>query len=157
MVFKLIRILTLWTAVFFTDKIFQDKFINQVYYDIQNENSDRRYPNLHHFIWVVILIDMVLFGLILLASFSAAMFVEKTSMNSMFVIDTQLLRLIFIDFLMSIIVIFVLGYILADTIQKMHQLRFKDVGIRGIRAYSTLIIFVNIVVMLIPYYKIANS
>jgi hypothetical protein len=156
---KLVRILTLWISIYFTEKIFQDKFVQQVYYGKSTSTDEKiRPPDIRYFMGVVLLIDAVAYGLFLCMLFSVSRYVIASSIcGQVFTIDNSIFLGVLGDYIASSTILIILGVLLSNTIQNEKHLRYNDLGVRGIRAFSELILFLSIIVTLIPYYQLFSN
>ncbi len=154
-ILKLARVLTLWISVYFTQKIYQDKFVQSVYYNKGSSNKvTKQPPNIQYFIFVVMLIDLITYGLLLLTIFSSSHYIiATTEMGSVFTVDGQVAKTVIIDYAISSVIILLIGVLLSRTIRNQRHLRYNDLGVRGIRAFSELILMIAIIITLLPFYR----
>jgi len=154
---KLVRILTLWISIYFAEKIFQDKFIQRVYYGPSSSTTEKKPPDIRYFMCVAILIDTIVYGLFIMVVLSISQYVILSSeRGAVFTIDKTIILGVVGDYVTSSVILILLGVFLSTTIQNQKHLRYNDLGVRGIRAYSELVLLVSIIVTLIPYYRLFN-
>ena len=144
---KVARIMVLWIALYLMDKVFQDAFVQQTLV------NDKDPPDLRWLVPCALLIDTVAIGaMCVVLLLLRAMFQEG---GRTFVIDKALVRLVAFDFACSSALILALGVALAHVAQDATLLRYRDVGLRGIRAFSELVLMLAMVVIPIPFYTLA--
>lgn len=141
-VVKLVRFMVIWVALFVTEKVYQDMYVSTVLI------QDTAPPDLRPVVVYALLVDFVFFAFILmLISLLRAQNPAKT-----YAIDGTLIVLLVVDYLVSVLVLLVIGLGVASVVQDRNILRYRDDGLRSIRALGTLVLYASLVVLAIPYY-----
>lgn len=152
---KLLHILIISLAVYFGSKIVQSKYIDNAYLkDTITPKSTPNLMNLTYTCWAVNLIFMIMITvfLLILANYIGSRPAQK---NGSFLSLNISTILIFIkDFIVSIILMLVIGVLIANALQKSKCSRYKDMGLRCIRSFSEILMMVWFVIAAIPYYKL---
>ncbi len=143
---KVARVMVIWIALYLMDKVFQDAFVQRVLAD------DGEPPDMRWLVPCALLLDAAAIGSILvILSLLYAMFKRP---DNTFVIDSHLMAALVKDYAISTAVILAVGVAVAHVAQSRRLLRYEDVGIRGIRAYSELVLMLTMVVIPIPFYRL---
>ena len=145
---KVFRAMTLWMAIYFATKIYQDRFMHRMY----TQNGRKGPPDLRTFVVVVLAMDAIFFGL--LFGMFALMCIYTTSRGSTFAFDGEVMRILANEYLITDVVLLGIGISLAGTVQNERLLRYKDMGLRGIRAFGDLLFLSSIIVISVPVYRI---
>lgn len=141
-VVKLVRFLILWVALFVTEKVYQDMYVSTVLI------RDSAPPDLRPVVVYALLVDFVFFAFILmLVSLLRAQNPSKT-----YAIDGNLVTMLVVDYLASTVAIGIVGFGIASVVQDKTILRYRDDGLRSIRALGTLLLYASLLLMAIPYY-----
>jgi hypothetical protein len=171
-VFKLFEYGSVWAATLFTEKLFSNNYMNQVY--TQNKTAPTLYRMLGTFIGLNILFTAVLLTFALLVyllvnkiwkdsyksiaeSSIIKTFLEfiKNPSKEIFKLDSYLM-LFLIDYLLFLTVMTVVLAILIYYMQKKKFFRYQTEGLRAIRALKELTLTLASVFILIPYFEVAN-
>jgi hypothetical protein len=145
-IFKALRIALFYVSLMLATKIFEEMYMKVVY----TENKDP--PSLFTFVFIFLAFDFG-FCLFIYVILLLIKYIFYTP-NSTFIIDTQLLIKILIDYIISTLLIFILSLIICNIIQKKKYFRYKLEGPRAIRACHELLFGCSIVIFLIPYFLI---
>jgi hypothetical protein len=143
--FKFVRAMVFWIVLYVTEKFYQDAYVQRVLVE------DHKPPKLMGLVGVALgaeLAIMLMLGVILLLVKGK----YKTRANT-FVLDDALLRCIAVDYALSTVVIGVICVLLARAAESNRLFRYKDDGLRGIRALCNLVLYVSFVVLVMPFYK----
>lgn len=138
-VFKLVRIMILWIALYFVDRAYQAAFLNRVMIE------DRPPPPLWSVMAAALAIEaafalMVIGGLALLRA-------RFKRPDNTFVLDGPVISALLADYLASTVVLLALGTALGAVAQSRRHLRYKEDGMRGIRALCAALLLVSVVVI----------
>ena len=68
-------------------------------------------------------------------------------------IDNKFIKKLLTDYVLSTVMLTVIGYILANTIMHKKFFKYKYEGLRAIRAYQEILFNIGIPLLLIPYYQ----
>jgi hypothetical protein len=143
---KLARAMMLWIALFFAEKVYQDTYVTAVYL-----NSDPP-PSLLPIVPMTIAIELVGLSLIFL-SLVLLMKWFKSPSNT-FIVDQRMLRLLFVDYVISLMMLLGVGMTFAYVVQSGAMLRYHEDGLRGIRALCGLLLPLFGVVIGIPFFAL---
>lgn len=142
---KLVRFMVLWVALFVTEKVYQDSYVSSVLI------RDKPPPDLRPLVMYALIVDFVVFGFILmLITLLRAQNPSKT-----YVLDGYLVNALCIDYIASTLVIALIGTGLAIVVQDQAILRYRDDGLRSIRALGTLLLYCSMLTIDIPYFLLA--
>jgi type IV secretory pathway VirB6-like protein len=144
-VVKVARVMVLWIALYMMDKVYQDAFVQRVLAD--NEEP----PDLRWLVPCALLIDVIAMGAMLAITMLVCAMFKKPS--NTFVIDAHVIACMCKDYAYSTAVILAVGVAVAHVAQSRKLLRYQDLGMRGIRAYSELVLMLAMVVVPIPFYR----
>ena len=140
---RLVRIMVLWIALYFVDRAFQESYVQRVLVE------DRRKPPR---LWTIAAAALAIEGVVLLL-LSAILFLLhsrfKTAENA-FVIDGPLLRRLGADYAVTTGIILSLGTAMGVVSADPKNFRYRDDGMRGIRAMCTMLLLVAVAVLLVP-------
>ena len=73
--------------------------------------------------------------------------------HNTFFLDSALMGVVAMDYVITTVALLSIGVALGRTAQR-SPLRYKDDGLRGIRALGTMMLSVSFVVIAIPFYKV---
>jgi uncharacterized membrane protein YhaH (DUF805 family) len=157
---KLFHILFLWVSFFVNEKIALDDFITKMYIenDVDGNTADRGGdgpssavpPPLWRIPLRVFISDVLAIAVIMTAvTLFARRFIDQPVVGGQ-----KLLMLLFADILIAYVLAFAVSVLLAFISQSQSCCRYKDDGIRGIRAYSFTALAVSMIICLPPYFLI---
>lgn len=142
---KLVRFMVLWVAIFITEKVYQDTYVSSVLV------RDGTPPDLRPVVIYALLADFVFFAFtLMLISLLRAQNPSKT-----YAIDRNLITILVIDYVISVIVLSIIGLGVATVVQDREILRYRDDGLRSIRALGTLLLYAALIALVIPYFILA--
>lgn len=138
-VFKLIRFLILWIALYFVDRAFQAAYLTRVMVE------DRPPPPLWSVMAAALMIEaafalMVIGGLALLRG-------RFKRPDNTFVLDGPMISALLADYFATTAVLLALGTALGAVAQSRRHLRYGEDGMRGIRALCAALLLVSAVVI----------
>lgn len=139
---KLVRFLVLWIALFVTEKVYQDAYVSTVLV------LDRPPPDLRPVVVYALLVDFVFFTFTMLV----IQLLRAQNPGSRYAIDSNLVTLLIVDYIASTLVLGVVGWSVSSVVQNRDVLRYKDDGLRSIRALGTLLLYGALVTISVPYY-----
>ena len=144
---KLIHSLFIWSAFFVSEKIALDEYISVMYID-NDGTSEIKPPALWRIPLRVFIADIVVIALIMTMIYLVvARMIEEPIVGG-----SKLLFMIFVDLAISYSISFIVAIALSRVSQNQTCCRFKDDGLRGIRAYCFTALCVTLVICLPPYY-----
>lgn len=141
---KLLRFSVIWISLFVVEKVYQDAYVSKVLI------RDGEPPDLRPIVLYTLLVDFVfsVFVLVIVALLNAQ------NQGPTYAIDSVLAQALIVDYVSSTSVMAALGWGVATVVQDKKLLRYKDDGLRSIRALGTLILYGSLVTLLLPYYKL---
>lgn len=146
---KVLRGLLLWAALGLAKSIFMPYYNTAVY---ANNKSP---PHPLYFVLVFLGIDLALnIGIILILMLLRHIF-QYT--DSGFPIDQHVMHAIWTDYVLSMLLIAVLAMVIAAVIRRKKYFRYRFEGDRGIRAMSSMILWVSVAVLLIPFFRFMDG
>lgn len=153
--FKILHIAVAWIAVFIADKMFQMHFVQKMYLDDSANRAQRPAPDLQYFVLLVLLINFLIMILVAVLLLSVSMFLNRNETAGTF--DSSLLRLMLFDYLVSVLSATLIGVMTAAAVQKNEKLVFRDMGLRGIRAFADIFLLCTIVMVAVPFYRMVRQ
>lgn len=141
-VFKLMRMGLTYAALLiarnFTSQIYMDKVL------VNDENP----PHLHNFVYLYTIIDIAtsFIAMLVIYTFNAVFGLNMVT-SSMNIFSSYLLP----DTLMSILLSYFIGMVVANKIYNKKYFLYKDDGLRGIRALTEIMMSVNAILGFIPF------
>jgi len=146
---KLYRMMVLWLVVAGIKDYYADAFVRSVY--IHGASSP---PSLLTFVPVVMGIEGAAFALPMLTAY--IMYYRYKSYDNAFVIDYVTLRRAIVDYVVSTTVIVLVGLVITSVVQSRSLFRYKDDGVRGIRAAGDAFLLSAFVLLLPPYFLLVS-
>lgn len=143
---KLVRFLMLWIALFVTEKVYQDAYVSSVLI------RDRTPPDLRPVVVYALLVDFVFFTFMLFV----IQLLRAQDRGRTYAIDGYLVSALVVDYVGSTIVLGIVGWGVATVVQDREILRYRDDGLRSIRALGTLLLYGALVTLLVPYYLLLS-
>lgn len=145
---KLARFLFVWASLQFSERMFQLWYAKAVYGD----NAEPPHPvkMLLLAVGIEALLNLVMVAILLLlrAMFSAN--------NTRFPINSLFLKAYAVDYLCSTVVLFVISALIAEVMRKKKYFRYRYEGDRGIRALRTMVFYIAMIVILLPFFRISS-
>jgi hypothetical protein len=158
-VVKVLRVLVLWVALYVVDKAYQDAYVQRVLVGADPPQDPQARPKgtqaPPNLAWAVplALLGEGAFCLLLLVVLSLLKARYKHPANT-YVIDGDMLALLVADYAATTSALLVLGPLLAVVVQSRRLFRYRDDGLRGIRAYCGLMLVVSALVLALPLYAV---
>jgi hypothetical protein len=143
---KVVRAMVFWVALYVVEKAYQDAYVQHTLLE------DGTPPDLRWLTAAAIGIDIVITGILAVITFLIKK-LFKTPSNT-FILDNGTMRIIGIDYACSTAVILAMGTLLSQSAQSAQLFRYRDNGVRGIRAFCNMLLYVSFVGMAIPYYRL---
>ena len=143
---KFYRLMSMWVVIYVMEKIYLQRYLQKVYIE------DTTPPNLWHFVLMCSLVESVIFGAAMLVMF---MLSQKYGGGTGFVIDKVLIYSIGVDYIFTTWIFVVAGLGISSVIQNCKLLRYSHDGMRGIRAYATIVFYIFILITTLPFNEIA--
>lgn len=146
-VLKLLQFGLLVGAIFLTEKIFSNMYMERVYAN----NGDP--PDLMIMLAICIAIYTAFTLFLATVLFLIHLIVEKHGIRN-FVINVDLIKKYLIDYAASTLLLFILLSIICSYMQSKKYFRYKTEGLRAIRAFGDIIMSIAPVVFLVPYFAL---
>lgn len=134
--------------MYLVEKVYLDRYLNNVFIE------DKKPVSLMSYIVVCMAIENFAFLALLLVLY-LMMRKFKGPTNS-FSIDGPLLMALIVDYVLSTVLIIVIGAAISSVVQDGRLFRYSHDGLRGIRACADILVKVSIIVLLIPLYLLAQ-
>jgi hypothetical protein len=145
-VLKIIHYGMLVGALYLTEKIFSQMYMQEVYAN----NKDP--PSLITMYGIFLGLDIG-FVIFLLTVMFLLMYIFKGRANN-FIINPDLIKSFCVDFLMFTVILGLVMIILGSFMQMKKYFRYKTEGLRAIRAYKDISLTVGAVLLVIPFFSI---
>jgi hypothetical protein len=136
--FKVVRIMLLWIALYFVDRAYQSAYVQRVLVDGKDPRCD---------LWTLVLAALAIEAVVLGLLLGLLMLVKARfkSDDNTFVLDGALMRRLLVGYASSTAVVATLGAALGVAVQDARNFRYKEDGLRGIRALSVMLLLVSTV------------
>lgn len=145
---RIVRIMVLWIILYFVDRAFQAVYIESV---MSKEGGDADTPvtQLNPRLWSMMLVVLAVEAVVFFALYLVLAALKKRfkAPNNAFVIDDALMRRILMQYLSTVAFLAPLGIMIGYTMQSCAELRYRDDGLRGIRALAVLLLILCIIVV----------
>jgi hypothetical protein len=151
---KVARIMVIWIALYAIDKVWQDAFVQSL---VENEASgaeDRPPPAMWPIIVLALGAEAVFMMVVILCLVLVG--VMYGGPKSTYALDAPLLRLVGIDYVLSTAVLIGIGVLVARVAQDGKIFRFRDDGMRGIRATCSMLLSIAAVVIALPLFALVT-
>jgi len=142
---KAARIGSVWVALLFAERYFQLSYAKLVY----GENKDPPHPA--RMVGVFVMLD-VLINLCILAVLFMVRALYKSQPR--FPIDMVFIGGYLLDYVCTMVVILLLGVVIGDVIHKKKYFRYRYEGDRGVRALKTMLFYISIIVIVVPFFRL---
>lgn len=132
--------MVLWVILYFVERAYQAMYIENVM--SKDGNHEMRVMELKPRLWSMILVVLAIeavFMLVVLLILAAISKRFKTP-NNTFVIDGAFLKRLTVQYLSTLALLIPLGTSFGYVMQSCKDLRYRDDGLRGIRALSVLLL-----------------
>ncbi len=145
-VLKFSRVATLLLSIYVAQHVFLERYIHDVY------TAEKPPPSLFNILLFALSIDACL-QLIVITLIVIASVMLKTPKNS-FVLDDVFLTMLLKEYVLSTILMIILGSIIAWIMGKKRYFGYRTDGIRVVKAYNAVLLGVLIAVAIIPCFKL---
>jgi hypothetical protein len=140
---KFARLLVILGSLNLASKSFQTRYVTRVFVDNSNP------PSLYFFMFTYLAIELVFMLLI----FAIVYLLRNVlSVHSIFPITDQIFKNFVADYVISTIIIAIIGLLLCHIVMKKKYFRYKIDGLRAIRSLEEMLFHVASVVLVFPYY-----
>ena len=143
---KALRILFTYIALFLATRVFSPIYEDVVY------DQKKSPPPLWHYLIIFIGFD-ISFNVFLIVVLFLLQFLFKTDDNS-FMIDKFLFYRYIGDYVLSMIVLIIIGVLISKVLVDKKYFKYKYEGLRAIRAFENLMFNTSIVIYLLPFFLI---
>ena len=143
---KLLRCLALWLGVWLADKVAQDAYVERVLV------AGASPPGLGTMVLVVSAVDASVTATALLFMILAAKVYLRGGPT--FVVDAPLVRLVALDAFATGALFVGLALWLGRVVESSPGLRYRDDGLRAVRAFSTMLLALGVIVVFLPAYRV---
>jgi dolichyl-phosphate-mannose--protein O-mannosyl transferase len=75
--------------------------------------------------------------------------------NTRFPVNSVFLKSYLIDWLCTTVVIFAISALIAEVMRKKKYFRYRYEGERGIRALKTIVFYVSMIILLLPFFRLS--
>jgi hypothetical protein len=147
-IIKLVRIMSYQFSMNMATNVFIQKYENVVYDKKVNP------PSLVSFMFIFLGFDLF-FNVFILILLGLCGFLFKTE-NNTFPIDSYLYTKFIFDYVVSTIVIMIIGILIGSVIKQKKYFRYKTEGERGIRAFEEIMKMSATVITLVPLFMIVS-
>jgi len=133
------------------DKVMQGWFVDNVYFN-RGYDKESTPPDLRYFVLMAVIIDAIIcsFMFAILASLSS--YISNSRQNAG--LDMQVVKMLSMDYMVGTLVIGLMGVAVANQVQNDKLLRYRDMGLRGIRAFGELFLYAAAIIIVVPYYRV---
>jgi len=145
-IIKALRILFTYIALFLATRVFSPIYEDVVY------DQKKSPPPLWHYLIIFIGFD-ISFNVFLIVVLFLLQFLFKTDDNS-FMIDKFLFYRYIGDYVLSMIVLIIIGVLISKVLVDKKYFKYKYEGLRAIRAFENLMFNTSIVIYLLPFFLI---
>jgi len=149
---RVLRVMLLWIVLFFVDRAYQAVYVEDVLskpFDVTAVlPASSLSPRLWTMMPIVLGIESVL--LLMLALGLLALKTRFKSSDNSFAIDAPLIRRLLREYLASVAVLAPLGALVGHTMQSCKEMRYRDDGLRGIRALAVLLLIMSVIIIAAP-------
>ena len=147
---KLARAMVLWISLYVVEKVFQDAYVQRA----MGGRDGGLPPSLATMIMYAVAIEGTV--MLLVVAVLVLLMARYKNPGTSFVIDRQFMFLLAIDYALTTVIMVGLGVLLANQVQDGRLFRYRDDGLRGIRALSNLLLYVSVVVIALPFFRVAG-
>lgn len=125
-----------------TQRLFSEIYMKSVY--AQQTNP----PNLHYFLVMLFFIHAAfnLFIFVILALLYFTLYQK----NTLFIVNSYLIYTYLVDYLVSVAIVWMIMLVVVYTVQNKEYFRYRTEGLRAIRAVSSIIKYITLIVMTLP-------
>ena len=151
---KFARIMVIWVALYVIDKVWQDKYVQSLVKNEERGDESEKPPSLWPIIIIALGAEAVFMMVVLLCLVLAGTLYGGPS--SAYFLDASLFRMIGIDYALSTAVLIGVGLAVSSVAQNGRMFRFRDDGMRGIRATCSLLLTIAAIVISLPWFVLVT-
>ena len=145
-ILKLIVYGFIWLSIFFTEKIFTERYMKSVYAQKQSP------PPLYEFYGIYLGFITGFTAFVVVVSYLIQHFLNKSPLNLTYGFNNEVILAFLADYAIFTVLSGILLVIIASVIVRKKYFKYKTEGLRGIRAYREVIVTVLAVLIMIPYF-----
>jgi len=149
---RVMRVMLLWIILFFVDRAYQAIYVEDVLSKPIDVTAPLPASSLSPRLWtmmpLVLGIESVMLLIVVLGLL--ALKTRFKSTTNTFVIDTPLMRRLLTEYLASVAILAPLGALVGHTMQSCKEMRYRDDGLRGIRALAVLLLIMSVIIIAMP-------
>jgi hypothetical protein len=144
--FKFVRAMVFWVALYVMEKVYQDAYVQAVLVE------GKPPPDLWGIVATAVAVE---FGaMLVLAAVLLLVQSKYKAASNTFVLDDGLMAALAKDYAVGSVAILAVGTLLARAAENGQLFRYRDDGLRGIRALCNMVLYVSFVVFAIPFYAL---
>jgi hypothetical protein len=149
---RVLRVMILWIILFFVDRAYQAIYVEEVLSQPIDVTAPTPATSLSPRLWTMMPLVLGIESVVLLIVVLGLLALKTRfkRVNNTFVIDAPLLRRLLREYLASVAVLAPLGALVGHTMQSCKEMRYRDDGLRGIRALAVLLLIMSIVIIAAP-------
>lgn len=145
-VLKIVHYSLMLLSFYLAEKIFNEMYMKAVY----GKGGDP--PDILTYVGIFLGLDLAMM-LFMMAVLVMVMYLFKSPGNT-FIINGRLLKSFMVDYVISIVLIMLIGIIVGMTIQKKRYFRYKTEGLRGIRALKEMMMSISAIIIVMPFFMV---
>jgi hypothetical protein len=145
-IIKGLRILFTYIALFLATRVFSPIYEEVVY------DQKKLPPGLWKYLFIFLGFDIA-FNTFLVVVLFLLQFLFKTDDNS-FIIDKYLFHKYVIDYVVSMVILLVVGALVSKVMMDKKYFKYKYEGLRAIRAYESILFYIAIPLYMFPYFLV---
>lgn len=131
-------------ALYLTEKLFSELYMKKVY--ALEENP----PSLNKFILILLLVHAGFNVFIIVVLLMFMYMFQKT--NNKFFINQYFLKNYVKDYIVTLFVQTLIALIIASIMQKKRYFRYKTEGLRAIRGFKEILMYISFIIFTLPYF-----
>jgi len=143
---KIFRMLTLLMVFYVVERVYLERYITRVFIE------DKKPQSIVPFIFLCIVVESV--GFITVFATLFAIKLKYDTPHNAFILDGGVIMAVLLDYAISTVLIINLGVVVASVIQNAHLFRYSHDGLRGIRANSSVMLGVSVVLLSVPFHML---
>ncbi len=151
-VFKAVRFVTLWVSLYVVDKLWRDAVVQSVINSSTvDPSATPKPPSMRWIMAVALSLELVVLAVIVfvLAGLNGLL----GGAGARWMLDACFLRLLAIDYLVTSLVLFGIGVLVALVAEDRKRFRYSDDGMRGVRATTTMLWLLTGPILLLPGFR----
>ena len=152
LVYKIVRLCTQVACILVARNIFEESYLHRVHVEKKDP------PHLTRMLLLFLSLDATV--QLLLTMFAVCIGVvirADTPANSTFLLDDRLLSLLLAEYVLSTVLIFVVGYIVALSMRQKRYFGYKYQGIGTTQAFAEALMAISAVVMTFPVTMVVHA